>query len=193
MKLRFFYFLLLIVMLGSCNSNKESSTLGTKGKEQTEILQALQVVDSLYQNKVIDIPQMSHFVTTAKQFAENYPEDKMAPHYLFKAGVLSMEMAGIANNKTETVRFAQDAINIFNDIQKVYPDFEDIRLCIYNRGVVYDNILHDYRSAEIEFRDYIHKYPQDANTEWLIEYVDKYLGKTTDELASEIIVDSKKN
>ena len=31
-----------------------------------------------------------------------------------------MSMAEIANNKTETVRFAQDAINIFNDIQKVY-------------------------------------------------------------------------
>lgn len=190
---RFFYFLLLIVILGACNSNKESSTLETKGKEQTEILQVLQVVDSLYQNKVIDIPQMSHYVTLAKQFAENYPEDKMTPHYLFKAGVLSMSMAEIANNKTETVRFAQDAINIFNDIQKVYPDFEDIRLCMYNRGIVYDNVLHDYRSAEIEFRDFIHKYPQDPNTEWLIEYVDKYLGKTPDELASEVIVDSGKN
>lgn len=190
---KYFYLLLLIVLFGACNSNKESSTFGAKEKERTKIVPVEHLVDSLYKNKVIDVFHMSEFVTLAKQFAENYPEDEMAPHYLFKAGVLSMAMAEAANNKTEIVRFAQDAIHVFNNIQKVYPDFENVKLCMYNRGVVYDNILHDYRSAEIEFRDYIHKYPNDANTEWLIEYVDKHLGKTPDELASEIIVDSGKN
>jgi len=185
-KIYFLTFLISTVLLISCNDKKENSSIETKGKVQTELLQSLQTVDSLYKLKIIDISIMSQFVTHAKEFAITYPEDKLSPTYLFKAGVLSMEMANISEEKATITKHAQEALSIFSNIQKIYPDFENIRLCQYNRGVIYDNILHDYKSAEIEYRDFIHKYPDDPNTSWLKDYVDKHLGKSTEELLQEI-------
>lgn len=185
-KIYFFTFLISTVLLISCNDKKANTPIETKGKVQTELLQSLQTVDSLYKLKIIDIPKMSEFVSNAKKFAITYPEDKLAPTYLFKAGVLSMEMANITEDKATITKHAQEALAIFNNIQKIYPDFENIKLCLYNRAVIFDNILHDYKSAEIEYRDFIHKYPDDANTAWLKDYVDKHLGKSPEELFQEI-------
>lgn len=185
-KIYFLTFLISTVLFISCGEKKKDSPIETKGKVQTEILQSLQTVDSLYKLKIIDISRMSQFIFHAKEFANTYPEDKLAPTYLFKAGVLSMEMANIAEDKASITKHAQEALSIFSNIQKIYPDFENIKLCLYNRGVIFDNILHDYKSAEIEYRDFIHKYPDDPNTTWLKEYVDKHLGKSTEELFQEI-------
>jgi hypothetical protein len=182
----FLTFLISILLFLSCNSKKENSPIEIKGKTQTELLQSLKVVDSLYDLKIIDIPIMSKFVENSKQFAADYPEEKLTPTYLFKAGVLSMEMANYAEDKETIVKHAQEALSIFSNIQKIYPDFENVNLCLYNRGVIFDVILNDYNSAEIEYRDYIHKYPKDSNTIWLKEYVDKHLGKTPDELFQDI-------
>jgi len=182
----FLTFLIIIFLFFSCNNKKESSNIETKGKVQTELLQSLQVVDSLYLLKIIDIPIMSKFVANSKEFALNYPEEKLTPTYLFKAGILSMEMANYAEDKETIVKHAQEALSIFSNIQKIYPDFENVNLCLYNRGVIYDVILNDYNSAEIEYRDYIHKYPGDSNTTWLKEYIDKHLGKSPDELYQDI-------
>lgn len=181
-KIYFLTFLIATLLCISCGNKKETSPIETKGKVQTELLQSLQVVDSLYNIKVIDIPIMSQFVENAKKFAVNYPEEKLTPTYLFKAGVLSMEMANFATDKETIVKHAQEALSIFTNIQKIYPDFDRVNLCLYNRAVVYDEILNDYNSAEIEYRDYIHKYPGDSNTTWLKDYVDNHLGKSPEEL-----------
>ena len=181
-KIYFLTFLITTFMLLSCGNKKEISSIEIKGKDQTELIQSLQTVDSLYKLKIIDIPIMSQFVEHAKEFAANYPEEKLSPTYLFKAGVLSMEMASYAEDKETIVKHAQEALSIFSNIQKIYPDFERVNLCLYNRGVVYDDILNDYNSAEIEYRDFIHKYPGDSITTWLKDYVDKHLGKSPEEL-----------
>lgn len=185
-KIYFLTFLISTVLFFSCKEKKENTAIETKAKVQVEMLQSLKMVDSLYKLKIIDVPSMSKYVELAKGYAEQFPEEKLVPTYLFKAGVLSMEMANISENKEDIVKHSQEALSIFNNIQKIYPEFENIKLCLYNRGWIYDNYLHDYKSAEIEYRDFIHKYPEDSNTAWLKDYVEKHLGKSTEELFQEI-------
>ena len=63
----------------------------------------------------------------------------------------------------------------------IHPDHEQARMCYYQRGIVYDDILQDHRSAEEEFRDFIHLYPDDPLTPQLKQYL-SLMGKSEKEI-----------
>lgn len=190
-KCLYLLFILSILISTSCKSKKESNPIEEKSKMQSELIQSYLSADSIYKMGVINIPIMSTFVDNAQKFATAYPEEAIAPEYLFKAGVLSMTLARTAQTKEEITKYAQDALAIFNNIQKVYPEYEGVKNCIFYRGTTYDDILHDYKSAEIEFRDYIHKYPQDSVSAILKDYLVNGLGKSPDEIAADILKKNK--
>lgn len=186
---RYLYFLLLLNILTSlsCNRKQETNPIEEKSKVQSELIDSYLKADSLYKQGIINVDVMSDFVEHAEKFAEAYPEEPIAPEYLFKAGVLSMTLARASNVKEEIAQYAKKSLEIFNQIQKVYPDYEGVKNCIFYRGTTYDDILHDYKSAEIEFRDYIHKYPQDSVSQILKDYLLNGLGKSPDEIAADIL------
>lgn len=186
---RYLYFLLLLSILTSfsCNRKQETNPIEEKSKVQSELIDSYLKADSLYKQGIINVDVMSDFVEHAEKFAEAYPEEPIAPEYLFKAGVLSMTLARASNVKEEIAQYAKKSLEIFNQIQKVYPDYEGVKNCIFYRGTTYDDILHDYKSAEIEFRDYIHKYPQDSVSQILKDYLVNGLGKSPDEIAADIL------
>ncbi|HPE40189.1 MAG TPA: hypothetical protein PLI77_03775 [Bacteroidales bacterium] len=186
---RCLYFLLLLITLTllSCKNKQEVNPVEEKSKVQSELIDSYLKADSLYKQGIIDVDVMSVFVTHAEQFADLFPEEQIAPEYLFKAGVLTMTLARASNQKEEIAQYANKSLEIFNQIQKVYPDYEGVKNCIFYRGTTYDDILHDYKSAEIEFRDYIHKYPQDSISQILKVYLVNGLGKSPDEIAADIM------
>ena len=187
------YILLLISFLFflSCKNKQESNPIEQKSKIQSELIQSYLKADSIYKMGAINIDVMSQFVDNAEKFASTYPEESIAPEYLFKAGVLTMTLARSSDVKEEIAKYAKKSLEIFNNIQKVYPDYEGVKNCIFYRGTTYDDILHDYRSAEIEFRDYIHKYPQDSISLILKDYLVNGLGKSPDEIAADILKKNK--
>jgi len=190
-KCLYFLFVLSILISSSCKSKQESNPIEEKSKMQSELIQSYLSADSIYKMGVVNIPIMTTFVDNAQKFAAAYPEESIAPEYLFKAGVLSMTLARSAQNKEDIAKYAQKALDIFNSIQKVYPEYEGVRNCIFYRGTTYDDILHDYKSAEIEFRDYIHKYPQDSISSILKDYLVNGIGKSPDEIAADILKKNK--
>ena len=179
--------LLITLTLLSCKNKQEVNPVEEKSKVQSELIDSYLKADSLYKQGIIDVDVMSVFVTHAEQFADLFPEEQIAPEYLFKAGVLTMTLARASNQKEEIAQYANKSLEIFNQIQKVYPDYEGVKNCIFYRGTTYDDILHDYKSAEIEFRDYIHKYPQDSISQILKVYLVNGLGKSPDEIAADIM------
>ena len=98
--------------------------------------------------------------------------------------------SGIENLKHEIAQGTTGSIT-FIDIYEIYPEYEGVKNCIFYRGTTYDDILHDYKSAEIEFRDYIHKYPQDSVSAILKDYLVNGLGKSPDEIAADILKKNK--
>lgn len=187
------YILLLIsfMFFMSCKNKQESNPIEQKSKIQSELIQSYLKADSIYKMGAINIDVMTQFIDNAEKFASEYPEESIAPEYLFKAGVLTMTLARSSDVKEEIAKYAKKSLEIFNNIQKVYPDYEGVKNCIFYRGTTYDDILHDYKSAEIEFRDYIHKYPQDSISLILKDYLVNGLGKSPDEIAADILKKNK--
>jgi tetratricopeptide (TPR) repeat protein len=109
----------------------------------------------------------------------------MSAEFLYKAGLMAMTVAKTSGNSEETILYTQKALAIFENIQKIYPEFNGIRNCIINKGIIYEDILHDYENAEIFYREFIARYPTDTLAINLASYL-QYLGKTPEDIMSEI-------
>jgi tetratricopeptide (TPR) repeat protein len=104
---------------------------------------------------------------------------------LWNAAIAGMTYAKYAKelmrDSTAMMKYAQKSIQIFDIIQKVYPDYENSKNTYLYRGVIYDDILEDYEKAKSEYSEYIYKHPNDSASSNLKEYL-KYLGVTTNEI-----------
>ncbi|MCL2246111.1 MAG: hypothetical protein FWC10_03250, partial [Lentimicrobiaceae bacterium] len=125
------------------------------------------------------------YIAKAEEFGTHYPEEPMAPDFLYKAGLLAMTVAKTSQSSDETAVYTLKALTLFDDIQRIYPDFNGIKNCIINKGMIYDDILHDYENAEIFYREFIARYPTDTLAINIESYL-PYLGKTPEEIISEL-------
>jgi len=170
----------VLSFLPGCHKSSNSTLLQQKGKAQAAVLQLLQTIDSIGNFGENNISVIRDFIVTAEEFRNNYPEDPMAPEFLYKAGLLAMTAAKSFENYEEISFYCQKALFIFDDIQRIYPDFDGIRNCILNKGIIYEDILHDYENAEISYREFIARYPSDTVVN--LESYLPYLGKSPDEI-----------
>ena len=171
----------ILIFVTGCYRESNTSLLPEKGKSQTSLLQLLQQIDSLSILGEFDTVISKDYITQSEEFSEMNPENPMAAEFLYKGGLLAMTVAKYSGNPEETYFYSQKALTIFNNIQKIYPDFSDIRNCILNKGVVYDDILQDYENAEIFYREFIARYPNDTLAIKLESYL-QYLVKSPDEI-----------
>lgn len=179
-------FILIIPLFFCCNTgNKSDASLKNKDVEQTQLILYLQQIDSLAKNEIIDTTLSNQFIDAAILYAKEHPEEKNAPEMLLNAALCAMNVARIATSDEEKALYANKALQLFNRIEKVYPDYEGIKFCYLYRGELYDSILHDMKSAEIEYRSFIHKFPNDSITPNLEAYINQ-LGKSPEQIMEEI-------
>ena len=170
--------ILLIFGIG-CYKSSNNTLIQQKGKEQTELLQLLHQIDSLDNTGEFNFEISTDFINKTETFSNKYPESPMAAEFLYKAGLMAMTVAKMSENTDETNFYCQKALAIFDDIQKIYPDFNGVKNCILNKGIIYDDILHDYENADILYREFIAHYPTDTLAVTLELYL-PYLGKATE-------------
>jgi len=174
----------IMVFGASCQRNANNKLLQQKGKSQTIVLQLLQQIDSLGGLGEFDPAIAKDYIAKTEEFGNEYPEDPMSAELLYKAGLIAMTVAKASNNKSETELYGHKALSIFDDLQKVYPEFNGIKNCILNKGIIYDDILHDYENAEIVYRAFIARYPSDTMAVNIESYL-QYLGKSPEEIIAE--------
>lgn len=186
------YFICIGLLFFSCNESKNqgTNTVQEDSSDQTELMQAYDKADSLYQQGIISQELFDHFITQTIKFADVYPENEITPDMLSKAGVACMILAKNAlieqNPDQEVVEnYAHKGISIFEKIQATYPDYEGIRNCYLNRAFIYDDILQNYLDAEYEYREFLHKYPDDSACENIRSYL-QVLGKSDEEIMASI-------
>lgn len=175
------------LLLAACGGPKERAKQKSAQLEADSMLAAYHYSDSIYAVcGRIDTTAFNDFIVRATAFAEAHPQDTLAPSMLYRAGVGSMILAKSADrtgNVEARARNAKRALAIFNQFQENYPDLEQARLCYWQRAIVYDDILGDWRSAESEYRDFINRYPNDSLTPVFQQYL-TLLGKSEAELSS---------
>ena len=175
--------LVAAALLVACHNSNRTGQQSVR--QETDSLKAsYQHADSLYAVcGRIDTAAFSDFITRAMAFAEAHPQDTLAPGMLYRAGVGSMILAKSAETAEYRATNAKRALAIFNQFQEQFPEHENARLCYWQRAIVYDDILGDWRSAEIEYRDFINRFPNDSLTPVFEQYL-TLLGKSESEISS---------
>lgn len=107
------------------------------------------------------------------EYTDKYPEDSLAPGFLFKAANVTMN-----NNDPHK------AIGFFDRYIEKYPNAPKAPMCLFFKGFIYENMLRDLDKAREIYLMFIEKYPSD-------EFADdaqmalKNLGKTPEMLIRE--------
>jgi len=176
---------ILLLVITGCSRESNKNLLQQKGKSQTAVIQLLQKIDSLGNLGEYDVEISKDYIAKAVEFAHKYPEDPMSAEFLYNAGLMAMTVAKTFEIPDETKLYSNKALTIFDDIQKIYPDFTGIKNCMLNKGIIYDDILHDYKNAEISYREFIARYQTDTLAINLESYL-QYLGKSPEEIIEHI-------
>ena len=180
-KLFTWFAIFLFIICVCCSRESNNTPLQQKGKSQSSVLQLLQQIDSLNDLGEYNSVIVKDYITNAEMFCNAYPEDPLAAEFLYKAGLMAMTLAKATDSLEETELYSQKALTIFDNILMIYPDFNGVKNCILNKGVIYDDILHDYENAEIIYSEFIASYPTDTLAINLESYL-KYLGKSPEEI-----------
>ena len=112
-------------------------------------------------------------ITLYENFIKKNPKDSLVPEYLFKAANVAMNMDD--GNK---------AIGLFDQYLKNYPEQQKAPMCVFFKGFIYENVLHDYDKAREVYLFFIEKYPTNDFTKDARMAL-KNLGKTPEMLVRE--------
>lgn len=105
-------------------------------------------------------------------FAKQNPNDQQTPEFLFKA----LDVAVGINAEGP-----QKAIDIADVLIEKYPDFEMTPMAMFIKGFVYENMIGDLQNAEMTYRHFIEKYPNNPMVEDVKSTLEN-LGLTPEEL-----------
>lgn len=173
--------MIIAVMFAACSGGKRAERNALR-QESDSLRSSYQYADSLYAAcGRIDTAAFGVFIDRAMEFAQRHPDDTLAPGMLYRAGIGSMILAKSAGNPTSKAENAKRALEIFNRFQENFPNLEQAKLCYWQRAIVYEDILGDWRSAESEYRDFITRFPDDSLTPVFQQYL-TLLGKSESEI-----------
>ena len=157
---RIFVFLLLVAMLLSCG-------------EKISVEKINELESKVFaQGVVISAENVIQLVDAYLLFAEQNPNDSQSPDFLFKA----LDVAVGVNAEGP-----QKAIDIANVLIEKYPDFEMTPMAMFIKGFVYENMIGDLQNAEMTYRQFIEKYPNNPMVEDVKSTLEN-LGLTPEEL-----------
>ncbi|TSA25215.1 MAG: hypothetical protein D4R67_10530 [Bacteroidetes bacterium] len=106
-------------------------------------------------------------------FAIEWPNDSLAPAYLFKAATMAMNLQD-----------AQVSLALFDQVRASYPNFEKIPLCLFFTAYVQENVLGDIDQARASYHQFIETYPDHEFADDAQASIDN-LGKTPEQLIQE--------
>ena len=153
-----------LLIIAACSGGRDEKLTKIKDLE-TRLLQ-----DSL---KAKDEVAAYNLQVAYTDFAERFPQDSLAPEYLFKAANLSMSL-----------NWGKSAIDILEKFLSIYPDHKRASEALFYKGFVYDNQLNDDAKAGECYREFLKKYPTHEFASSADASI-KNLGKTDEELIRE--------
>ena len=158
--LKCFAFATMVAIIASCQSPRQ---------ESFEKINEMESV-AFSESGLINPEHVDELIQAYQEFANEFPEDSLAPDYLFKAGDVAMH----TNRSNKAILLYERIINEYSNYRKA-PE------ALFLKGYVFENNLGRLDKAEEIYREFLEKYPDN-------EFADdaevslKYLGKTPEEL-----------
>ena len=131
-----------IALIISCNANNEK-------KQMQENVISLE--NSLYADSIgpVDRLKAQELIQAYENYANVYPDDSLAPEYLYKSGEIAMNL-----------QMSGRAVGSFQKILNNYPDFDKAALCIFLQAFIYENQMQQYDESRKLYREFLEKYPE---------------------------------
>jgi outer membrane protein assembly factor BamD (BamD/ComL family) len=162
-------FFLLLVLLISCQGPGQKASIQALNDSIASLEK--EIFDPA--NEKLDKIKAVELISLYLKAAHEDPDSEKAPEYLFKAADISIN-----------VQSAIKTISIYDEILDQYPDYKKAPTVMFLKAFVYDDQLHDYVSAEKNYKLFLEKYP-DSEFADDAEISLKNLGKTPEELIEE--------
>jgi outer membrane protein assembly factor BamD (BamD/ComL family) len=148
--------ILLLTIISACTSPKE--------KAMKEI-QKLESADSTF------TPQSIEEIKTAYlNFVDKYPDDEIAPVYLFRAA-----------QRCNVGAQHQEALTHLNRIIESYPKSELAENSMFLKAYILDNSMQQYDEAVATYQLFLEKYPKSEMADDA-KLAIKYIGKSPEEI-----------
>lgn len=168
--MRKYCLMMAIVIVGfSCSGPQK----GSSKNDLTDSIASME--DKLYNSQDVQVSkeEATNLIAMYKQFADEFPDDSLAPLYLFRASDLSMNL-----------QRPKETIALFDALLENYPDYEKTPSVLFLKAFVYEDQLRDLDHARMYYEEFIEKYP-DSDFADDAEMSLKNLGKTPEELILE--------
>ena len=149
--------------------------VGCKPSREKTVTQIQGLEKRLFSPDVVsfDKSKADSLIAMYEEFVKTNPEDSLSPVYLFKA-------ANIEMNNTN----GKKALDLFDQVLQNYPGYSKAPLCLFFKGFVYENVMHDLDKAREIYLLFIEKYPTNGFTKDA-RLALKNLGKTPDMIIRE--------
>ena len=155
----------LLCLLAGCSLSKEKQQEKIAGLEKS----VLEAGDTARQQELFKCYD---------KFISKYPEDSLAPEYLFrKAGLLRVEKQGDA------------ALDAMAELVNRYPESPRVVECYFLRGLVYEEVFYDQELAKKAYLSFLERYPDHPLAE-SARYSIRYLGMSNEEIIAAFSVDA---
>ncbi len=149
----------LILLITSCKPSRDKMLTRIEGMEE-----------SMKVMRPPDTVKLAKLAVAYEKFAQNYPQDSLAPEYLFKAGGIDLSLNRV-----------KQSIEMFRSVQTTYPAYRKAPECVFMQAFIYENSLHDLAKASQLYNEFIAKYPNHSMVADARNAL-KYLGKPAEEM-----------
>jgi len=151
---------IILLAIAACQSPKEKALVDIKNLEANDSIFSPQQVEKI-KGAYLD-------------FANKYPDDELAPEFLFKAG-----------QRCNVTADHEKAIGIFEQVIEKYPKHKIAEEALFLQGYIYENSLQDYDKAKTTYTSFIEKYPNSELVEDA-KFSIQNLGKTPEQIFEEM-------
>jgi tetratricopeptide (TPR) repeat protein len=121
----------------------------SKDRLAEEILALEGTLKKQMDNPTIDTASAVSLIDKTDLFADRFQQDSLTPHFLFKSGAVAR---GIGQY--------EKAIDLWDRVVTVYPDFEKVPESLFFQGFTYDNDLENMPKAEEKYEAFLQQFPK---------------------------------
>lgn len=166
---------------GNKQQSQSGNTLSQDSIKKTSI-NAIQAAEANIKSlTTLDTYNANLAITAYTKFTSQFPDDTLAPLFLFKAANMAMSSGQY-----------QRALGFYDNICAKYTNFKKIPDCIFVEGFIYDNNLKDTAKAHAKYQEVITKYPNNELAAQAKAAI-SVLGKSDEELMKEFEAKNKGN
>lgn len=157
---------ILLIMLAACSGGRQQLLDEIKEKEA--------IVTKSYED-VIDKSTAESLRQDYLDFADDYPDDSLAPKFLHKAAELSL-----------AIDMAKDAVSTLDTLISRYPDYKYLPDALFFKGFIQENHLKDMAAAKKTYEDFLKRFPNHELADQVAVTIEN-LGKSPEELVKEFM------